>query len=162
MDRLALDLDVALSIEKKIARRADVKPCAAAAGLKMHDVCPALPAGQQDALAAAADDALEDQLVLCVHLDDFAAAPADEADLVAGGGAPALGIMGVVVDGNGVLADGSGDDDPDKSMQGRQINGFYLLAKQVLITKMPYYLPEKQEGGEKHKSQQGEDEQEAG
>jgi len=54
--------------------------------------------------------ALEDQLVLCVHLDDFRAAPADQADLVAGGGAPALGMVGVVVDGNGMGADRAGND----------------------------------------------------
>ena len=35
---------------------------------------------------------------------------ADEADFVAGGGAPALGVVRVVVDRDGMLADGSGDD----------------------------------------------------
>ncbi len=45
-----------------------------------------------------------------MHLDDFRTSAADEADLVAGGRAPALGVLGVVVDGNGMGADGAGDD----------------------------------------------------
>ncbi len=45
-----------------------------------------------------------------MHLDDFRTSAADQADFVAGGGAPALGVLGVVVDGNGMRADGSGDD----------------------------------------------------
>ena len=36
--------------------------------------------------------------------------PADEADFVAGGGAPALGMAGVVVDAHGMLAHCAGDD----------------------------------------------------
>ena len=67
---------------------------------------------------------------LISKIDDFGAAWADQADFVAGGGAPALGVMRVVVDGNGMLAHASADDGfGELNRQGKSVSFIYFQDK---------------------------------